>query len=251
MTKMKLEELKINIPERFSGRSYEIIPWANNQQSIYYKEFGSYQGDWLMVTTDGEEYQIYKGGYGSCSGCDSYEAEFGYSMDDLGIPELKVKALNFAKDYIPFAKIPRGTMRNLLGKETLGQILPANFRRDLYDVENWDEIIEEISINIKLIEGLEITPGNILKCRNAEIKQKALKAMGYEKFVELTKPEVLDIDGNNKLLKIDDIVFVYLKDSSTPRMYLLRVPPNMKDVKSAVAWTFEMEKEEYTPLIET
>jgi hypothetical protein len=46
-----------------------------------FQEFGSYQGDWwALVTIDGEKAWIH-GSFGSCSGCDSFEAEFG-SQDD-------------------------------------------------------------------------------------------------------------------------------------------------------------------------
>ncbi len=42
------------------------------------KWFGSYQGDWIADVTmlDGRRGLI-KGGYGSCSGCDAFEAELG------------------------------------------------------------------------------------------------------------------------------------------------------------------------------
>lgn len=38
-----------------------------------FKFFGSYQGDWFAVTADGK---IISGSYGSCSGCDAFQAEF-------------------------------------------------------------------------------------------------------------------------------------------------------------------------------
>lgn len=59
-----------------------------------FKEFSSYQGDWLAkVTYQGKTGWI-KGSYGSCSGCDAYEAEFGYDdpSDD--------KAAAFGKQYL-------------------------------------------------------------------------------------------------------------------------------------------------------
>lgn len=39
-----------------------------------FKRFGSYQGDWWAKTSEG----WISGAYGSCSGCDAFEAEFGY-----------------------------------------------------------------------------------------------------------------------------------------------------------------------------
>ena len=85
---------------------------------IDYEEFGSYQGDWLAYI----EYEGKKGFirdyFGSCSGCDSYEAEIGdhyhecvdesyYSPHEQGYRENcaicqveKKKAVKFGKGYI-------------------------------------------------------------------------------------------------------------------------------------------------------
>lgn len=41
--------------------------------------FGSYQGDWLALVDYKGKRGFVHGGYGSCSGCDAFEAEFGYS----------------------------------------------------------------------------------------------------------------------------------------------------------------------------
>jgi len=38
--------------------------------------FGSYQGDWLAFVTYKDQTGLVRGGYGSCSGCDSFAAEF-------------------------------------------------------------------------------------------------------------------------------------------------------------------------------
>lgn len=43
------------------------------------ESFGSYQGDWLACITYEGRMGIVHGSYGSCSGCDAFEAEFGYS----------------------------------------------------------------------------------------------------------------------------------------------------------------------------
>lgn len=46
-----------------------------------YEEFGSYQGDWYAkVTYKGETGWVH-GWYGSCSGCDSFQAEFDYNSN--------------------------------------------------------------------------------------------------------------------------------------------------------------------------
>jgi len=45
---------------------------------IDFQEFGSYQGTWLAFVKYNGETGIVQGSYGSCSGCDSFQAEFDY-----------------------------------------------------------------------------------------------------------------------------------------------------------------------------
>lgn len=52
---------------------------AAGAKVIEYKEFGSYQGDWLAFVEYNGEKGIVEGSYGSCSGCDAFEAEFGWT----------------------------------------------------------------------------------------------------------------------------------------------------------------------------
>ena len=59
--------------------AYEEALQAAGATVHLFKEFGSYQGDWWAKVTlpDGRSGWI-NGSYGSCSGCDAYEAEIGY-----------------------------------------------------------------------------------------------------------------------------------------------------------------------------
>lgn len=43
-----------------------------------FNHFGSYQGDWWAKVTYRGETGFVNGSYGSCSGCDSFQAEFDY-----------------------------------------------------------------------------------------------------------------------------------------------------------------------------
>ena len=43
-----------------------------------FQEFGSYQGDWLAFVEYKGERGIVQGSYGSCTGCDAFQAEFDY-----------------------------------------------------------------------------------------------------------------------------------------------------------------------------
>ncbi len=232
--------------EKFRGNRYEIIAWANDQRVLIYQEFGSYQGEWVLLALDDDKYSIYKGSYGSCSGCDSYEAEFDYSQEDI----TKDRAGKFAHDYHAFVEIPRATMRNLLRSGNLPKVFPKNVRDD-YSEFPMEDVIADTTLAAKLEEKEEIKITDILNAKNQELKQRALKEYGYERFVKDADTTVLDTEGNNQLLKCGGVLFAYVKDSSTERKYLLRVPPNMVRIRQALAWTFNMNEKEYAPLIET
>ena len=54
--------------------SYQEALEAAGATVLAYAKFGSYQGDWLARLPNG----YVSGSYGSCSGCDAFEGEFGY-----------------------------------------------------------------------------------------------------------------------------------------------------------------------------
>jgi hypothetical protein len=65
---------------------------------IDFNEFGSYQGDWWALVRYRGEVGWIHGSYGSCSGCDSFEAEFGFS--DRESPEYPAKLAAFGTTYL-------------------------------------------------------------------------------------------------------------------------------------------------------
>ncbi|MGL5727496.1 MAG: hypothetical protein ACRCYD_06540 [Plesiomonas sp.] len=66
---------------------------------IEYKEYGSYQGEWIAIVKVDGEIGVVEGCYGSCSGCDAFESEFGYSDEDK--PDYKDRLAEFGKTYLP------------------------------------------------------------------------------------------------------------------------------------------------------
>lgn len=66
---------------------------------IEYVEFGSYQGDWYAYVNIGGEKGVVTGSFGSCSGCDAFEAEFGW--DDHKNPDYEGRLKNFGESYLP------------------------------------------------------------------------------------------------------------------------------------------------------
>lgn len=59
--------------------SYQEALEAAGANVIVFEEFGSYQGEWYALVTYGGETGWVNGSYGSCSGCDAFEGEFGFN----------------------------------------------------------------------------------------------------------------------------------------------------------------------------
>ena len=71
--------------------SYEMAMRAAGAEVIQFQEFGDYQGNWwAKVNFEGKAGWV-NGSYGSCSGCDAFQAEFDtmghYHGDEYGYTE--------------------------------------------------------------------------------------------------------------------------------------------------------------------
>jgi len=78
--------------------SYESALEAAGAIVHDFASFGSYQGEWwAKVTYNGETGWI-SGSYGSCSGCDAFEAEFGYYDDERD--DYQARLADFGKAYL-------------------------------------------------------------------------------------------------------------------------------------------------------
>ena len=62
--------------------SYEEAMQAAGAEVLEFMQFGSYQGDWWAKVRYKDELGWAQGSYGSCSGCDAFEAEFGWADAD-------------------------------------------------------------------------------------------------------------------------------------------------------------------------
>jgi len=99
--------------------SYQETLKMAGAEVLTFKKFGSYQGDWwAKVNYQGETGWVH-GSFGSCSGCDAFEAEFWaeghyedeenyegyhdyYDLKDgcVKCNELRVKLIEFGKGYL-------------------------------------------------------------------------------------------------------------------------------------------------------
>jgi hypothetical protein len=63
--------------------SYEMTLEKAGAKVFAYKTFGDYQGTWLAFVKYNGNKGIIEGSYGSCSGCDSFQAEFDYESTEI------------------------------------------------------------------------------------------------------------------------------------------------------------------------
>ena len=117
---------------------------------ISYESYGGYSGDFVAIIEKGSDWHIYKGRYGSCSGCDwlcdtrlysdaDYER---YENNEIDSEELeRCEILQSVKDdyleaHSPFLVLPKSQIPDTL--EEFISLLPANTRTE-YDAEEEDE----------------------------------------------------------------------------------------------------------------
>jgi hypothetical protein len=123
----------------------DVIAVATGGESLAYQEYGSSQGDYLAVTKAGDELHVWKGSYGSCSGCDWLENEREYRDDWNLTPEKAKELLGTDK---PFLTLTIETAKEMLKTGTLESIFPANTRADIEsnyykDKVNFTDLIKE------------------------------------------------------------------------------------------------------------
>jgi len=94
--------------------------------------------EWVAVLEEGDNFELWKGYYGSCSGCDSLQSEKNYEHDDVRL----TWAQEYFKGDTAFLIIPKETMERLT-EETFIELIPANVRNDIYGF-NGKELYEEI-----------------------------------------------------------------------------------------------------------
>jgi hypothetical protein len=105
---------------------------------------------------------------------------------------------------------------------------------------------------------------DLLKHPNSEVRAVGLKIYGFERMLNEDLLTVVEIekDTNYMLLKWEadnleesfGLVRVFngtVNADGTRDIYYLIVPPNMRNVREAVAWTFYKEPDEYSPVVET
>jgi len=241
--------------------SYTLVAEARGQTVLFFRRFGDYQGEWLLFAKDNSQYYIYRDSYGSCSGCDPLEAaNFDYDWESSAPGNYSAndpKVQEFIADYEPFLVMSRDAALSLAMREdSLLAVTPANRREWLDESMPMTRIGHEFASIVRADHGVA-RPQDIIRLSNLEQRRAALEQYGETRFVENLNPTVLDKNCDNFLMESaiegesETYKFLYLQDSSTPRRYVLRVPPEVTKVREAIAWTFDMTADEYAPTVET
>jgi len=104
----------------------------------------------------------------------------------------------------------------------------------------------------------------VITHKNSEVRSVGMRIYGFDKMLDEERFDVLEIekDTNYMLLKWEakdpDESFCLVRvfngtknPDGTRDIYYLMVPPNMKNVREAVSWTFYKDADEYSPTQET
>ena len=130
--------------------------------------------------------------------------------------------------------------------------------RDGWGLYHWHGV--EVPAHV-IEEPAKITVREIEDCKNAEVRRVMIERYGQDRYL---------VESGAKEIHRDDWGVLYRKDipddeplvmvkvvNSTPepdgtfKDYFLRVPPEMRRAKQAVAWTFDKSEELYAPTQQT
>jgi hypothetical protein len=115
---------------------------------------------------------------------------------------------------------------------------------------------------VRVPERVILTPEQLTRqdwreAENVEVRRVVQERMG-ERFVAELGGTVIDRGPRGTLYEVallDDpeevARYVQVRDGSTERQYVLRIPPTIQTADEAVAWSFGMSVEEYRPAQET
>ena len=105
----------------------------------------------------------------------------------------------------------------------------------------------------RLLNSGRLSAKHILKMQNTAVRRICLEEFGYGRFLMDVEHEIIDQDRSHELARVnwntdeEPLYLVKVKCPSTGAFYTLRVPPDVRTVRQAVAWTFGLSGHEYQP----
>lgn len=124
----------------------DLIAFTINGFRWSYKTYGSYQGDYIAIIEKAGKILIYKGYYGSCSGCDWFEDNMqGYSDEPIKVTAADIKEYVDSEAEV-FLEIPKPDLPDDF--EDFVSLLPANTRVEYEKLEK-QEYRDDDDISLK------------------------------------------------------------------------------------------------------
>ena len=198
----------------------------------------------------------------------AYASWFTFMRDALGVQipaigqafETQARSAGYAwpnRDFLIICDRPAGILL-----DAQGRLHGANGKsihwRDGWGLYHWHGV--EVPAHV-IEEPSKITVREIENCKNAEVRRVMIERYGQDRYL---------VESGAKEIHRDDWGVLYRKDipddeplvmvkvvNSTPepdgtfKDYFLRVPPEMRRAKQAVAWTFDKSEELYAPTQQT
>jgi hypothetical protein len=116
---------KRQIAEKVKEMSYQSALTAAGANVIAFQEFGDWQGSWVALVEYKGERGWVQGSFGSCSHCDSFEAEFGWDAEEED--DYEQRLASFGESYMG-------------GLQTTQQVLSQFERSSEWDLDAEDAI---------------------------------------------------------------------------------------------------------------
>lgn len=113
----------------------EVLAAGLGMDLLAYDTYGSYQGDYIAVLKKEDKVFIFKGSYGSCSGCDWLERALDWATDEVSEDDIKA----YCEGEKPFLVIPSEKLEVVVKASRIEEFFPANTRND-YDDWDWEDI---------------------------------------------------------------------------------------------------------------
>lgn len=150
----------------------DVIAYAIDGWAWSYKAYGSYQGDYIAIIEKRNKILIYKGYYGSCSGCDWFESNmYDYDHEDDKTKTISDKEIKeYVADLDIFLEIPKSDLPD--SYEDFVSLLPANTRNE-YEHREKQEYFSDDDVSLKNIyeqmkERVEINNLDYLEFKSRE-----------------------------------------------------------------------------------
>jgi len=106
----------------------DMLAKVLDMELVNYEEVGSYQGEYFAVLRDKTDIVIYRGSYGSCSGCDWLESEGDWDTEEIEY----LQALEYVKGMTVKARLSEAAFKELSDASKTSLLLESN---DYYEDE--------------------------------------------------------------------------------------------------------------------